>query len=345
METRVLKTRLAEPLKKRLKQERTKSALAAKIGVSTQKLNAMINDEWRYITRDALERAADYLKISVSDVFEFVPVDFWKPIEDAKEWILREGSQSPLTNQKRFQLTRYNDEASQAVKRFIRDFLPGVPEPVAEHDLDEEELMNKARTSNCIVVGSQKTNRATEILVSRFFDAVPNDPSPENRRKIPFGFCWADASEITRNSSLTCSETAREEMKHRPGIVTDEGIHILADYEPDETFPEWETDSGLDCGLVFVANKPFETENNIKLIVLAGFTGVGTLAAAKALVQDFRYLEPVGAERYVYGVVQATYRKRPHHVKELRNFRWEYRTGGHSPINSTKNESNQLSTA
>lgn len=292
----------------------------------------MINDQWAYITRDALERAADYLELDVSDVFEFVPVDFWKPIVDAKKWIL---SQSPLTNNNRFQLTRYNDEAIYALKRFIRDFLPGVAEPLAEPDQDEEELMKKARTHNCIVVGSQKTNEATEILISRFFGARPKDASPENRRKIPFGFCWADDSEIARESSLTCSETAREKMGHHPGIVTDEGINILADYQPDDTFQEWETEKGRDCGLVFVANKPFETDNNIKLIVLAGFTGVGTLAAAQALVRDFRYLEPVGAERYVYGVVQATYRKRPPHVKELRNFRWEYRTGGHWPINST----------
>lgn len=333
MKKMVLRTKLAKPLNQQLQKEGSKSALAAKIGVSTQKLTAMMSDDWKYITRDSLERAADYLKLGVADIFELLEVDFWKPIVDAKDWHLFEGPQSPLTHRKEFQKTRYNDETSQTVKKFMREALRQVNEPVEEHDQDEEEVMKKARTHNCIVVGSQKTNKVTEILVSRFFDAEPNEPSPENRRKIPFGFCWADDSAIVRKSTLTCSDAAREEMKQRPGIVTSEGIHVLANYQPDDKFREWETEEGLDCGLVFVANKPFGTDNDIKLIVLAGFTGVGTLAAARALVRDYRYLEPIGEETYVYGVVQAKYRKSAHdQEKQLKRFSWRYRSGGPSPI-------------
>jgi hypothetical protein len=122
-------------------------------------------------------------------------------------------------------------------------------------------------------------------------------------------------------------------VKNRPGIATIDGVHIPADYKPLEEFRAWKTKDGLDSGLVFVANRPFGTKHYIKLIVLAGFGGIGTLAAAKALVEDFRYLEPVGEETCVYGVVEGKYRKSAHtEGREFRSFRWRYRKGGHSPI-------------
>lgn len=335
MKTRILKTKLAAALKKRLSTG-PKSELADKIGVSPQKLNAMMNDEWAYITRDALERTADFLELDVSEIFELIPVDFWQPIEQAEGCILLRGSQEELTEDQEFQIPRWDDEATQVIKSFMRKFLRDVREPpTAEYRRDEElKLMQKATGQNCIVIGSPRTNAATEILLSRFFGAEPFNSSSENRRKIPFGFCWpANSGEIVEISSLACSDIARKEVQDRPGIATKDGIHIPADYKPTKEFLEWKTKDGLDCGLVFVANKPFEAKNNIKLIVLAGFGGIGTLAAAKALVQDFRYLEPVGEEICVYGVVEAKFRKNAHtNAREFRSFRWRLRHGGHSPI-------------
>lgn len=337
MNTRILKIRLAISLNRQLQND-TKAALAERIGVSPQKLNAMLSDQWEYITRDALERTADFLELDVADVFELVTVDFWKPIEDAKGSLLLGGSHEPIRKDLQYLIPRYDDEATYVVKNFMRKSLPGCGEPPLAHQLlDEAELLKKAKSQNCIVVGSPKTNAATEILLSRFFGAAPFDPSVENRRKIPFGFCWPDSSEIVERSSLTCSAIARREVRNRPGIAVIDGTHVVADYKQPQEFHEWKTNEGLDCGLVFVANKPFGTKHNIKLIVLAGFGGMGTLAAAKALVQDFRYLEPVGEERCVYGIVECQYRKNAHtNVRELRNFRWGYRNGGHLPIKQPK---------
>lgn len=332
VKTRILKTKLAEPLNRQLDEVHTKATLAERIGVSPQKLNAMMSDRWEYITRDALERTADYLGLEVSDVFEFIPVEFWKPIEEAKGSLLLRGSPDPAPKDQQYRMSRYDDEATQVIKNFMRKSLLNCDEPpIADHRRNEPELMKKAKSHNCIVIGSPKTNAATEILISRFFDAVPFDSSPENRRKIPFGFCWPDDNEIVQQSSLTCSEIARKEVQNRPGIAVRNGTHVEADYKPLEEFLKWRTREGRDCGLVFVANKPFGTKKEIKLIVLAGFAGMGTLAAAEALVEDFRDLEPVGDEAFVYGIVEARYRKGMHD-RELRNFRWRYRNGGHSPI-------------
>lgn len=336
MLSRILRIHLAEPLRAELKNH-AKSELAKRIGVSRQKLNAMINDEWEYITRDAIERAVDFLNLNEADVFQFVTVDFWRPIEQGQECTFLRGSQEGKRGEREFLIPRYDDEATSVIKVFLRDSLPEVHDPVvADHLEDEVELLKRARRENCIVIGSPKSNAATEILLSRFFGAEPFDSSAENRRKIPFGFCWLEDGPIATRSSLTCSALARRETQNQAGIAL-KGVHVPADYKSAEDFRKWQTEEGRDCGLVFVANKPFGTNKDVKLIVLAGFSGIGTLAAAKALIQDFRYLEQRGTESCVYGVIEARYRKNADsNVRTFRDFSWRYRKGGHVPIKRGK---------
>lgn len=336
MMTRTLRIRLALHLQARL-QSHSKSYLAKKIGVSPQKLSAMINDDWEYITRDAIERAADFLNLTPADVFEFVPVEFWKPIERAHRCIFLRGSQGNRSAEREFHIPRYDDDATFVVKNFLRDSLPDVEERIiADHLEDEDELIGRARRSNCVVIGSPKSNAATEILLSRFFNAEPFNPSSENRRKIPFGFCWPEEGPIASRSSLTCSEFARNETEGQPGIAL-KGLHVAADYKPEAIFHEWPTMKGKDAGLVFVANKPFGTDEDVKLIVLAGFSGIGTLAAARALIQDFRYLEQLESESCVYGVIQAMYSKvASSNDRKFKNFSWKYRKGGYWPLRGRK---------
>lgn len=346
MKTRILKINLSQPLEKLLK-EHPKSILAGQIGISVQKLTAIKNDEWEYITRDSIERTADYLGLNASEVFEFVPVDFWNSIEAAKECTFLRGTDDDTINESKFRISRYDDEATDVIKSFFRDFLPDLNGTIVAGHRESssalverggsEALLERAMRENCIVIGSPKSNLASEILLSKFFDANPFDASQDNRRKIPFGFCWPDSAAIVGRSSLTCSPLAREESGDRPGITLESGLHIVADYKSADEFRQWQTKSGIDCGLVFVANKPFGTNENVKLIVLAGFSGIGTLAAARALVQDFRYLEQIGEERCVYGVVEGKYgTSAESNVRHFKGFRWRYRKGGLWPIKGEK---------
>ena len=80
MKTRILNIHLGQALRAELEKFRSRAKLAAKIGVSPQTLAKMLNDDWRYITRGSIERAADYLDLEVADVFEFVPVEFWSQV-------------------------------------------------------------------------------------------------------------------------------------------------------------------------------------------------------------------------------------------------------------------------
>jgi hypothetical protein len=301
----------------------------------------MINGDWEFIAREAVERTADYLQLELTEVFEFVPVDFWSRILKTGCIFLR-GAQDEEGTGQDVDVPGSDGDATNVVTTFLREqHISGFR--FADPGRGIDELVNRARSENCIVIGSPKSNAATEILLSRYFDAEPFDPSEVNRRKIPFGFCWPDSTKIVKQSSLTCSAFARKKVKERAGIVVRAGggIHVPADYRAPEEFRAWATskgEEGKDCGLIFVANKPFGTDLDVKLIVLAGFSGIGTLGAARALVKDFRYLEPQPKEKYVYGVVQCWYTKPANSDKRtFKSFDWRVRINGGWPI-TTKTE-------
>lgn len=330
METRILKINLSGPLRA---QGLTKAALSTRIGISPQKLTKILNDEWPYITRDAIERTADYLRLPASEIFQLVHIDFWKQIHESKQCTFVRGSQNKKGNVQEITIPRSDDDATNEITGFLGDFMSEFT--FADPRLDVDELVNRAKSENCIVIGSPKSNAATEILLSHFFRAEPFNSSDENRLKIPFGFCWEeDDNDIVKKSSLTCSSMARKRTKNRgPGIAVRGGTHVPADYMNPKAFGEWSPKVGKDCGLVFVANKPFGTKQDVKLIVLAGFSGIGTLGAARALIEDFRYLEPYQDEDCVYGLVQCWYNKTANNnIRSFKDFRWRFRKGGAWPI-------------
>lgn len=328
MQSRLLRIRFSEPLQRQLDSGRTRAQLAKSIGISPKKLNAMLNDDWAYVTKDAIERTADYLNLTVEDIFELRPVEFWKHIKDRNCIFLR-GSGNQTSQQ--VNVARSDEDASTEIKKFLGGFLTEFRSQ--DYAGDEAELMKLVRTQNCVVIGSPKSNSATEIIISRFFGAVPFDSSQPNRLKIPFGFCWPTEDEAAEQSSLGCSGFARKKTQHQVGIADKAGVHVKADFMPIEEFRTKTLKKGRDCGVVFIANRPFQATEDVKLIVLAGFSGIGTLGAARALIRDYRQLEPTAKDRCVYGIVECLYTK-PAHSEErtLRDFEWKYRKGGEFQI-------------
>jgi hypothetical protein len=69
VKTRVLKVNLGKALQAAVDKLGSKVRLAARIGISTPTLTAMINDDWDFIARDAIERTADYLQLESTAVF------------------------------------------------------------------------------------------------------------------------------------------------------------------------------------------------------------------------------------------------------------------------------------
>jgi hypothetical protein len=91
--------------------------------------------------------------------------------------------------------------------------------------------------------------------------------------------------------------------------------------------------NGRDCGVILVMNhRGRESAPIRKLIVLAGFSGIGTVGAAMALHAAYRDLEPRTGEDYVWGALEVLYRKPPETLnRQFQGYVWRSRVGGRSP--------------
>lgn len=324
VKTRILKVHLAELL---ARNNLSTLALSRAIGISAPTVDKMLSGNWKYIARDAIERSADYLGVEISEIFQLIPVPFWDWIEESKQCTFLRGSHDGNGNRDDLRIPGSDNDATTEIARLTRRFMPAVT--YADHERDTEALINRAMNENCIVIGGPRTNAATEILLRSFFDRQPFKARANERARLPFCFCWPEGGHIKTESGLGCTEKGGG----KSGIMVQD-LLIEADYlEPGKFSNTAVSKPARDCGLVFVANKPFGTTKRVKLIVLAGFGGIGTLGAAKALIDDFRYLEPLSNEEFVYGVVQCWFTKvAGSDMKTFKRYAWRFRKGGHSPI-------------
>jgi DNA-binding Xre family transcriptional regulator len=333
--TRVLKSKLKEKLQELLRKHDL-PFVAASIGIAPNTLRKMLREDWDFLPRDAIERICDRFDCSLDELFELVPDKFWTSIAERKQCtFLRAPS-----GESQGKITR-DHTATTTVTDFLHDSFPPFTARTLDNLHDESTIIESVKGENCIVIG--RTNRASEILLSRLFNAIPFDARPTNGTDIPFFFVVPNTDPLIGKSSLVRStETAGP-----PGIYL-KGSELLipADFWPEREFFNLSFNRARDPGLILVVDKPFDTNLDVKLVVLAGFSGIGTLAAAKALVRDFRDLEPVPPATHVLGVVQGVYRKTKPDVdnRELLAFHWKYLIGGRKrilPPKKTRSEAEQ----
>lgn len=330
--TRILRTRLGEIAKGEVDQKGI-SAVAYSIGIAENTLRKLLRDEWDYINRDSVERICDHFGLALDQLFQLEQDNFWYPFELLKTCTFVRGSVSHNgTKLKAIHIPSYDNDATAKIQQFLRRSTPNLRAEMIDFHAaaDAHAIVEQAASQNCIVIGSPRSNPATEVVVSRFFNAKPFDSAPGNKRKFPFHFLWPKTWFIERVSAMA-AEASSEDPKKCCGIALQNGkIAAKADYMAAEEFRQSDISAGSDCGLILVANNPFGGINNPKLIVIAGFSGIGTVAAAQALINDFRDLEPRSDERFMLGVIEATYRKSKRHSddRELTGYRWVYRKGG-----------------
>lgn len=331
----ILKIKLADPLRKRLLSIGNMQQLVNESGISEPTLRKMLRGQWEYIHRSYIELLMDYLGLTASEVFESVPATFWDTIKESRSCVLICGSPRketgiPLPTTFALKAAQEIESFSQRTKELSRI------EYRFENELSEEKLLHTVKTENCIVIGSSKSNPATEILISQIFDAQPRTPTEKNRELIPFGFLWGEDTERTKESSLACSAKERTRLREKPGITWSQG-KINVDFREADAYQNWETQDAKDAAVVLVADHPLQTEKAVKLVILAGVGGIGTLAAAHALVRDFRALQPASPLAPVYGIIEAQFSKQRGSMDRVykKNFRWLYRKGGYMPIDET----------
>jgi len=320
--TRILKTKLSAVIGE---EERRKiSATAESIGIAPNTVRTLLRDDWDQLARDTIERTCDRFGLEIKDLFELVPDDFWTPFEEAKKYTILTGAEDTKSGR---QLLDENVASMIAIS--LRGMLPSVVNHRRDDLKEVDEIINYVMNHNCIVVGSPRSNPLTEVVVSQYFGARPF--LPQDRRKIPVRFVFAKEDETAKKSTLVEPWRQGRGKRSGLGLCDRKGKLIVeADWWPRSEFLAKILLNARDCGLVLVVEKPFGTNKNVKLVVLAGFSGMGTEGAARALIRDFRDLEPLLGSRYVLGLVEVTYKKtnpgRDNRV--FVGYRWKYLVGG-----------------
>jgi len=329
IKTRVLKTN-RQRLLREIEAAGGKARFARALGLHLTTLNSLLNDTWERVERDTIERLADHLNCDLNDLFSLQADRFWQPFIDASSYrivrgvVRKNGVKIPL-----------EEQAKTSVINFFQGHLSRLSGGFAEALENEDEIVEYAQNNNCVVIGTHHSNPACEILVSRHFQAKPFDSRPENRHKIPFRLIKLDYRR--RSAFIESPQPSTSKSKSGLGVYSEALGRLIVEVDrlPEKDYLNAKIRKGHDAAIVLVINKPLSSPKNVKLIVLAGFSRIGTLAAAQALAQDYRDLEPIEPQTYSIGVIDATFDKSTEgDNRELVGYNWVFLEGGRRTISA-----------
>jgi transcriptional regulator with XRE-family HTH domain len=313
----------------------TRVGLAKRLGVSEGTLRGYMENRWTVLDRTVLEQLADFYQCDAASLIATTQSGFFEPFRvlSGKEkypsrptclYLRRSDADIPRGGR----TMAYRD--NRAIERVDTLFqncvegLVGLPDAAATGEQFEERLLQ-----NCVVLGSPMVNPASEMALCRILGVEPFNPSQSVN--LPFAFKTA-----VSQAPETPSSVRQTSSDGKLGIwLRDEETLLEADSWPPEKFRLLQIDRGRDCAIVAVMNHEPAAHPGYfrKLVVLAGFAGLATEAAAKALVEHYRDLEPRGGEACVWGAIEVFYRKDADSMKrELVTYNWRFRRGGRCPL-------------
>ena len=147
----------------------------------------------------------------------------------------------------------------------------------AIHLADRISVMhNKLENKDCIIIGSPDVSDFAEILLARIHDI---EPYTEKGRVKKNGFVIIKEKKTTKSSFYWQKQNTEEE-----GVVQiiEEGKYK---YYPNRSASDEKV--GKMYGILIVANNPYNKRNqNNKIIILSGFSGIATNAIAKIITEE-----------------------------------------------------------
>lgn len=330
---------LVTVLKSRLSAEQLKQIgfTAESIGIAGNTLRTLLADDWDQLSRSTIEQVCNYFNLGPADLFRLVPTRFWRPLLAAGECSVVRGDTRVLG--------RLEDQGISAMANRLQGRFPEV-KFVPAFPSSPRDVIQFVRSHNCILLGSPKTNAATEVVLSRMLGAQPFKANRTNRKFVRFRFAFPpDGSVIASQSTLGEAHKRPSVAKGSTGFGIWDGkvgqMLVHADWWPRDSYLPRTVQRGRDAAVVAVINRPFNTTRDVKTIVLAGLGSVGTEAALRGLLRDYRDLEPADGSRFTLGVLEATFKKPKEGVDERRltGFRWRFLRGGRRSIEATHNDS------
>jgi len=300
---------------------------AAGIGVAPNTLRTLLRDDWDQLSREVIERICDRFNLQIDQLFELSPSTFWDSFEAANDYHILTG---PTRPDETGQYQGRDARARTVITSYLLNHFPGIAGRIRYDLTSPSDLTDYLRHHNCLVVGSPRSNAITEFVVATHFGAVPFDSTLSNRQLIPFRFRFA--TDRTIDSAMVEPDRTGSTaigISNRAGQVI-----ARADWLPFDDYLRRTLKSARDCGLVMVINKPFNATKDVKTIVVAGFSGIGTEGAALALVRDFRDLTPLESSRHTLGVVEVAYQKPVPGSDEriVTGFKWRHLEGGRKKV-------------
>ncbi len=311
----------------------TRGELAVRLGVSEATLRGYIENRWTVLDRTVLERLADFFECDVAELLATTESGFLSPLRDPSRigkypgrptclYLRRPNADIPHNGRS---VAYRDDRAIDRVTGLLRTFVDGALG--IKDAATTPEQFGERLTQNCVSVGSPMVNPATEMAICRIFGAQPFDSA--ERANLPFVF-------KIPGKAATPSSVFEPSRDGKLGIwLRDEEALLEADAWPSEQFRRMRIDRGRDCAVIVVLNHRVADPvgGDRKLIVLSGFSGLGTEASASALVQHYRDLEPRGDLAFTWGVIEVFYRKQANDTdREILHYNWRCRRGGRCPI-------------
>lgn len=303
----------------------TQAELAKRVGVSKGTMAAYCGNSWTVLDRTVLERLADVLGCEAGSLLTTHETPFFDPFRgpDTPTCVYLRRPDSTKIEAGR-PVGQRDSRAMDHVIKLLEDAVVGMVSledfAIAAADF-EDRLRN-----HCVVLGSPWVNKAAEMAICRIFGIESFHPA--QMQEMPFLF-RAVGPEPPLKSTLI--QIAPDQ---KPGIwLRDEKELLKSNAWPRDQFYATEIKKAQDCGVVVVCNHLGADGKVRKLIALSGFRGVGTEAAAKALTEHYRDLEPRAKDQYVWGAIEVSYDKpaQSRH-REIRGYKWRYRVGGRCPV-------------
>lgn len=269
---------------------------ARELGMDQRSLRGLLNDDssWR-LGRETLRR----LMLFAFDrgyphgIFEIRPHALWESFRSKATPVVIVRVDNKV----------HDAEVERNITSFLDHFLVKARVLVNVSDVDQmRELM---RTANCVVVGSPKSNPASEIAAALLWGARPFDSAETNRSLLPLQFLgtsegWKSTSSLMRASS-------------RNGIaLTEQRGFVPVDWRPEDEYRKF-TGVAQDAAAVLYCRRPLGTVVNVTTIVIAGYTGRATVRASRELTHGEPPLYDADLRvsgKLLYTVMRFKYQKR-----------------------------------
>jgi hypothetical protein len=207
----------------------------------------------------------------------------------------------------------WDAEIERTLRRFLQR-IGGKPAMVIAEEKPRA-IQKAMKETNCIFVGSPKSNAATEIALCLLYGATPFDASAPNRRKIPVQIVGADPK-VKKSSAVLVPSRGTHQFE----IAVRGGKEVLpVHWIPQEAYERWHGEND-DAAVVIVCASPLGTSKPVTTILVMGYTGLATESAARQLTHgELPLMHAQLSQRGKTHILSYTFQFTKSHIASSRN--------------------------